>query len=69
MPVPEMTENRFLAAAPALTALAYPFVLMGFHTEISGNQIALAAILLLVAFVLPLLGFVFALRLAGGTTA
>jgi hypothetical protein len=42
---------------------------MGFHTEISGNQIALAAILLLVAFVLPLLGFVFALRLAGGTTA
>jgi hypothetical protein len=64
-----MAQNRFLAAAPALTAIAYPFVLMGFHAAISGKQIALAALLLLAAFASPLLGFVFALRLAGGATA
>ena len=64
-----LCENRILAVAPALAAVAYPFALMGFHAAIAGDRVALAAPLLLVAFVLPLLGFAFAFRLARGATA
>jgi len=48
---------------PAVAALAYPFFLKGFHGEISSDNVALAAFLLIGAFAMPLSGLWFAFRL------
>jgi hypothetical protein len=60
-----------VALAPALAAIAYPFLLQGFHAAVSatgGVSLAaglLASLFLLGAFSAPALGLAFALRAAG----
>jgi hypothetical protein len=57
-----------LALTPALAAIAYPFILRGFHAVVSGAgatgpaRVGLAAVLLLAAFLAPGLSLVLALR-------
>jgi len=50
---------------PAAAALAYPFLLKGFHAAISSGDVLLAALLLAAAFAMPLSGIWFAYRLNG----
>ncbi|MEO7055045.1 MAG: hypothetical protein ABI191_08730 [Rhizomicrobium sp.] len=57
-------RQKWIGLLPVAAAIAYPFFLKGFHAVISGGEVALAAVLLLGAFAMPLLGFVFAFRLA-----
>jgi hypothetical protein len=57
-------QQKWTGLLPVAAAIAYPFSLQGFHAAISGGGVALAAILLFGAFAMPLLGFVFAFRLA-----
>jgi hypothetical protein len=57
-------RQKWTGLLPVAAAIAYPFFLQGFHAAISGGGVALAAILLFGAFAMPLLGFVFAFRLA-----
>ena len=60
-------KDKAIALLPVVTALAYPFFLQGFHAAVSpaGGGAAVAAILLVCAFAMPLLGFFFARRLTG----
>jgi hypothetical protein len=61
----EPVRDRALLA-PALAAIAYPFILQGFHAAVSGaGGAAPATILLLAAFLAPGLGMALALRSAG----
>ena len=61
--------QRLSALSPALAAILYPFLLEGFHAAISSAQLALAAILLALAFAMPLSGFVRVLRQPAPSTA
>lgn len=64
LPIPETAQARLLkprltAAAPALAAIAYPFLLAGFHALLpppsgAAGEMALAALLLALAFAMPL---------------
>jgi hypothetical protein len=64
-------RRKMLGLSPAVAAMAYPFLLQAFHAAVSppagalsAVRIAAAAILLVVAFSMPLSGLVFAYRLA-----
>ena len=64
-PTSAQVQTRDLAAlTPAAAAIAYPFILQGFHAAISSGQGRgpLAAVLLLAAFAAPALGLALALR-------
>jgi len=50
---------------PVAAAVAYPFILKGFHAAIASDGIVLAALLLIGAFAMPLSGILFAHRLNG----
>jgi hypothetical protein len=58
-------RRRLLGLSPAVAALAYPFLLQGFHAAVSSGNAAVAAVFLLLAFAAPLWGLVCAYRLAG----
>jgi len=58
-------RKKWIGLLPAAAAIAYPFFLMSFHAAISSGAVVPAAVLLIGAFVLPLLGLVFAFRLTG----
>lgn len=65
-------QRRLIGLSPALAAIAYPFFLQGFHAAVSPPdgtlplaRVLSAAAFLGGAFAMPLLGFVFAYRLAG----
>ncbi|MES2253989.1 MAG: hypothetical protein V4559_02975 [Pseudomonadota bacterium] len=58
------TRQKWIGLLPAVAAINYPFFLKGFHAAISSGGVVLAAVLLLAAFAMPLLGFAFAFRLA-----
>lgn len=52
----EQSPTRVVAWLPLLAALGYPFLLMGFHTLVSQDDGLAAALMLLVASAVPLLG-------------
>ena len=63
-------QRKVVALAPAMAAMAYPFVLQAFHLVVSPPGAALSAVrfaaaaaLLVLAFALPLSGLAFAYRL------
>jgi hypothetical protein len=58
-------RQKWIGLLPVAAALAYPFFLKGFHAAISSDGVAVAAILLIAAFAMPLSGILFALRLNG----
>jgi hypothetical protein len=73
-----LLEKRFdyRALAPAVAALCYPFLLKGFHAAVGTSAITPspfailgAVVALAVAFVVPFLGLVFALRPTAGPGA
>jgi hypothetical protein len=59
--------RKVIGVSPAAAALAYPFLLRGFHAAISPPDASAmgAAVLLVLAFAMPLWGLVCAYRLAG----
>jgi hypothetical protein len=64
-------QRKVVALAPAVAAMAYPFVLQAFHlvvsppgAALSAARFAAAAALLVIAFAMPLSGLAFAYRLA-----
>ena len=59
------SARTLIALAPALAAIAYPFLLKGFHAALAPAGGLFAPILLAVAFAAPLLGLALALRSAG----
>ncbi len=61
----DAARRRGMGLLPAAAALAYPFFLMGFHAAIAADDVLLAALLLIGAFVMPLSGILFAVRLNG----
>jgi hypothetical protein len=60
----DVGRKNWIGSLPVAAALAYPFILKGFHAVLSSGGTALAAVLLFCAFAMPLLGLGFALRLA-----
>jgi hypothetical protein len=65
------SRHKAIGVAPAVAAIAYPFLLQGFHAVVSppdgiltGIRMAGAAVLLVLAFAMPLSGLAFAWRLA-----
>lgn len=66
------STRRLSVLSPALAAIFYPFLLQAFHAAVSsagGIQTALAAILLALAFAMPLSGFVWVWRRPAPVTA
>src|SRR3954466_7364975 len=69
-------RRDYLALAPAAASLCYPFLLRAFHALVgppgatpAPSAIAGAALILAIAFAVPFLGLVFALRPAATTGA
>jgi hypothetical protein len=50
---------------PAVGVISYPWVLQAFHVAVVAERLALAAILLTLAFAVPLISYLFAVRSAG----
>lgn len=61
-------DKKWMVLLPMAAALAYPFILKGFHAAIASDEVALAALLLIGAFAMPLSGILFAHRLNGGAS-
>jgi len=58
-------RKKWIGFLPVAAALAYPFFLKGFHASVASDGVALAALLLIGAFAMPLSGILFAHRLNG----
>ena len=57
--------KAFVGLVPALAVIAYPWLLQAFHVALTAERRALAAVLMALAFAVPLVSGLFAVRSAG----